>query len=115
MHKLVSIKLNKDFRRAYYQGKFKAYPLLVTYQVKNRDKQTRIGITTSKKIGCAVLRNRARRIIKQAFFELMKEGNISAGYDYVFVARQKTAACEFHELKKTMKKQIFTLSNLQHK
>ena len=35
MKNLQSLKLNKEFKRAYYQGKFKAHPLLVTYMVRN--------------------------------------------------------------------------------
>ena len=61
---------------------------LVTYARKNRGKETRIGITTSKKIGNAVQRNRARRIIRAACREVGAE--FPRGYDLVFVARHKT-------------------------
>lgn len=107
MKKIISIKLNKEFKRAYYRGKFKANPFLVTYMVKNRLPFPRVGITTSKKIGCAVKRNRARRIIRQAFYELEKESVISLkGYDFVFVARNLTTASTTKQIKEIMKKQI---------
>ena len=48
---------------------------------------TRLGITTSKKIGKAVQRNRARRLIKTAYRNLLPE--IAPGYDIVVVARTK--------------------------
>lgn len=107
MEKVLSLKLNKEFKRAYFQGKFKAHPLLVTYVVKNKAKKPRIGITTSKKIGCAVKRNRARRIIKQAFVEIRKENLFDLnGYDFVFVARSETPLSTTKNVKKIMKKQI---------
>lgn len=107
MKKVVSLKLNKEFKRAYFQGKFKAHPLLVTYAIRNRLKKPRIGITTSKKIGCAVKRNRARRIIKQAFMEIKDEQLLDLnGYDFVFVARADTPLSTTKLVKNVMKKQI---------
>lgn len=69
MAEIITLKENKDFRRLYYRGKSKASPVLVTYVMKNRVGETRVGITTSKKIGIAVKRNRARRVIRAAFSE----------------------------------------------
>lgn len=107
MDKTLSLKLNKEFKRAYFAGKYKAHPLLVSYCVKNHRKSARIGITTSKKIGGAVQRNRARRVIRQAFFEISKENEFNlSGYDFVFVARTKTAEAKSYEVKKVMKKEL---------
>ena len=47
-----------------------------------------MGITTSKKIGNAVERNRARRVIRAAYRSI--EDKVSENYDFVFVARSKT-------------------------
>lgn len=47
-----------------------------------------MGITTSKKIGNAVERNRARRVIRAAYRSI--ETQISGNYDFIFVARSKT-------------------------
>lgn len=65
--KLAAIKTNKDFRTAYYRGKSQVHPALVTYARRNRQKVTRIGITTGKKLGTAVQRNRCRRVIREAY------------------------------------------------
>ena len=83
-----TLKTNSDFRRAYARGKSYTNPALVMYVRKNRAGSCRIGITTSKKIGNAVQRNRARRVIREAFRQvnLPLKGN----YDVVFVARTKT-------------------------
>lgn len=84
----TTLKKNSDFKRVYFKGKSYVNSSLVVYVFKNKWKLSRYGITTSKKIGCAVKRNRARRIIKQAFKELSKR--IKPGYDIIFVARGKT-------------------------
>ena len=83
-----TLKLNKEFRRLYGRGKSAVSPVLVAYVLRNRLGYCRIGITTGKKIGCAVARNRARRVITAAWRQLLPD--ISGGYDIVFVARGKT-------------------------
>lgn len=75
--KPVTLKLNKEYKRAYYRGSYKAGPLLVTYMVKNNRRMIRYGITTGKKIGNAVKRNRSRRIIRAAFRQLLDDFSFS--------------------------------------
>ena len=104
MKNLQSLKLNKEFKRAYYQGKFKAHPLLVTYMVRNNLGIVRVGITTSKKNGKANQRNRARRVIRQAFVNVKDKFEFKMGYDIVFVARQKTVECKTYDVEKVMLK-----------
>lgn len=88
MQPIGTLKTNSDFRRAYMRGKSYTNPALVTYVIKNRAGLCRIGITASKKIGNAVQRNRARRVIREAF--RMIDIPIKGNYDIVFVARTKT-------------------------
>lgn len=56
----VSLKSNRDFRRLYSRGKQAVAPTMVLYTRKNRLKENRLGITTGKKLGNAVTRNRIR-------------------------------------------------------
>lgn len=88
MKQTVTIKSNCDFRRVYGKGKSFQGPALVSYVLKNRAGICRIGITTSKKIGNAVERNRSRRVIRAAYG--MIEDKIHGNYDFVFVARSRT-------------------------
>lgn len=83
------LNLNKDFRRLYGRGKNFVHPLLVTYVMKTKRGEVRYGITAGKKVGCAVMRNRARRVIEAALRECLKSVNCS-GADIVFVARSRT-------------------------
>ncbi len=88
MTKPAALNENKDFRRLYHRGTSRVHPALVTYVMKNRAGFCRVGITTSKKIGNAVQRNRARRVIREAYRQLLPQ--IQGGYDLVFVARTRT-------------------------
>lgn len=100
MEKYVTLKENRDFQRLYHKGKSFVSPVLVTYVLKNRNNNLRFGITTGKKIGKAVVRSRARRVIRAAYFELYKD--IKPGFDFVFVARGKTPFVKSTQIKKAM-------------
>lgn len=102
---METIRDNRVFQRGYKRGKSFVSPVLVTYVVKGKkNSPTRIGITTSKKIGGAVQRNRARRIIKEAFRLLSPE--VKPGYDIIFVARLKTIYSMEPVIEKAMHKHL---------
>ena len=114
--KPVTLKLNKEYKRAYYRGSYKAGPLLVTYVIKNNRHMIRYGITTGKKIGNAVNRNRSRRIIRAAFRQLLEDFSFSdfpEGLDFDFVAREKTPEAKSTDIYKTMKYQVSHLLSKQ--
>ena len=62
-------------------------PYAVVYVMKNRRNNIRLGITTGKKIGNAVKRNRAKRVVTAAFRQCIAQ--IPEGYDFVIVARSR--------------------------
>lgn len=86
---------------------------LVTYAMKRRGNGVRYGITTSKKIGNAVARNRARRVIRAAFSAL--EPRIIGSWDFVFVARGKTGKVKMQAVKKDMESHFQTLGVIYEK
>lgn len=90
MLEYVSLNKNGDFLRIYRTADSCVKPSLVLYAKKNRVGVCRLGITTSKKIGCAVERNRSRRVIRAAFQSVMSERTVKENWDFVFVARTKT-------------------------
>lgn len=104
MTSVSTLKQNTDFHRAYGRGKSVSSPYLVTYAVKNRNQGCRYGITTSKKLGSAVERNRCRRIIRAAFSSVSPE--CMQGYDLVFVARFKTKQLKTDDVITVMRKQL---------
>ncbi len=104
MSEIFTLKENRDFQRLYKKGKSQISPLLVTYILKNKSDNLRYGITTGKKIGNAVRRSRARRVIRAAFRECAP--NLKSGYDIVFVARGKTPFVKSTDVKKSMEYQF---------
>ena len=96
-----SIVRNSDFARAYRRGKSFVSPFLVTYVLRRRTGGVRGGITTSKKIGGAVQRVRARRVIRAALAAtgLDEKKNV----DLVFVARTATTRVKTPKVEKAMR------------
>ena len=84
---MQKIKLNRDFRRIYGRGKSYVTPFFVVYCMKNKHEDIRLGITAGKKIGGAVERNRAKRVISAAFRQCL--ANIHPGHDFIIVARTR--------------------------
>lgn len=111
MEKLVPICRNNDFRRIYARGKSYVSPLVVVYALKNRTKNVRVGITTSKKVGNAVQRNRSRRVIREAFRALAPR--VRPGFDLVLVARGKTPYVKSTDVRRQLKRQLQTAGLLR--
>lgn len=97
-----TVKLNQNymFRRLYRVGKSKVTPFFAVYVRKNRLKQNRVGITVTKKIGNAVQRNRARRVIVEAYRLL--EDELPVGMDLVIVARKKAVFVKMQTVKESL-------------
>lgn len=98
---------NGEFRALYHRGKSQVHSALVTYARKNRLKYPCVGITTGKKVGGAVRRNRCRRIIREAFRELAPQ--IQGGWNVVFVARQRTGGMKSTQIRDVMEAQLKAL------
>jgi ribonuclease P protein component len=85
---------------------------LIVVQARRRNPprpETGAGFTTTKKIGNAVIRNRARRRLREAAMALLPVHGVR-GADYVFVARQETAAAPWPRLLDDMEKALVSLS-----
>ena len=91
----TSLKLNHIFRRLYHTSGF-ADGLLVLYARKNRTDTNRVGITVSKKLGKAHIRNRTRRRIREVY--RLNEAAFRPGWDIVVVARSKAVDAPFDKL-----------------
>ncbi len=92
-----SLKLNHIFRRLYSSGG-KANALLVVYARKNRLGINRVGVTVSKKLGKAVIRNRVRRRLREVY--RLNESRFLPGWDIVVVARGRAIDASFSDLTK---------------
>jgi len=97
----VSIKNDYEFKRIYKKGRSFVNASLVVYILKNNLPYNRVGITTSRKIGNAISRNRARRVIREAYRQI--ENELSLGYDFIFVARTRTCTIKMQHLASIMR------------
>ena len=92
-----ALKLNHIFRRLYATQGF-ANGMLVLYARPNRLGGNRVGITTGKKLGHAVVRNRARRRLREVY--RLNESLFKPGFDIVVVARHKCVTADIQKLTK---------------
>ena len=93
-----ALKLNHIFRRLYHTGGV-ANGFLVLYARRNRTDTNRVGITVSKKLGKAHIRNRVRRRFREVY--RLNEEKFQPGWDIVVVARSKAVDVEFSKLTKS--------------
>ena len=93
-----SLKFNHIFQRLYHtRGVADGY--LVLYARKNRTQLNRVGLTASKKLGKAHVRNRVRRRLREVY--RLNEEKFLPGWDIVVVARSKAVDAEFSQLTKS--------------
>lgn len=101
MKKKLRIKKNEEFQLVFHRGQSFANKQFVIYMLpKEEQAYFRIGLSVSKKIGNAVMRNQIKRYIRQSFLEL--EDQIVKGQDYVIIARKPAASMTFHEVKASL-------------
>ena len=93
-----SLKLNHVFRRLYHSNGV-ADGYLVLYARKNRTDTNRVGITVSKKLGKAHVRNRTRRRLREVY--RLNEAKFRPGWDIVVVARTRAVEAPFDKLTKS--------------
>lgn len=86
MEKAYRIKKNSDFQFIYKKGKSVANRQFVVYTKSNKNEDHfRLGISVSKKLGNAVVRNRIKRAIRENF-KVHKEDILPL--DIIVIARQ---------------------------
>ena len=97
--KLAAIKEHHLYNKAYQKGSRAGGECITVYVLKDHAARrrmlahpqhltlNRIGISVSKKIGGACVRNRAKRIIREGYRAIMKEDRLKVGFLVVIAAR----------------------------
>ena len=91
-----SLKDSARFRKLYRSGDSAVTGCLVIYRKPNRTDENRIGITVGKKLGHAVVRNRARRRIREIY--RLHEEEFLSGNDLVIVVRTAAVYAGYGEI-----------------
>lgn len=99
MDSAVTVKENYEFRRIYRKGKSAVSPQLVIYCQRNRRGHSRLGVSVSTKLGCAVVRNRVRRRIREIY--RLNRAKMLPGYDLIVVARVRAVETDYQKLDRT--------------
>ena len=99
MAKILTFKKRKDFLRvaSNFHVATRHMVLQAAYSLSQSD-DIWVGFTATKKIGNAVCRNRSKRRLRAVVREVLGQYAL-AHIDYIFIARQSTACCDFQELK----------------
>jgi ribonuclease P protein component len=104
---IITIKKNREFRQVFARGRYSSDRLLVVYRAANGSGRRRFGVTVSRKLGGAVVRNRVRRRLKEIC--RLNQEVFPSGYDYVIVARPPAAECDHQVLAGSLLKLVGSL------
>lgn len=85
-----------DYARVRKIGRSRAHPLLILASTPNDAHSVRVGLTVGKKVGTAVRRNRAKRLLREA--ARLSLPRIAPGHDIVLIGRADTAAAGLLEV-----------------
>ncbi|MBE6726416.1 MAG: ribonuclease P protein component [Ruminococcaceae bacterium] len=117
-----SLKENHLFRAAYRKGGRKSTDTVTVYVMKDRSagllrkqnpmKQTvnRVGISASKKVGGAVQRNRAKRVIREALRQIERTAGLKKGYLIVIVPKPACTVCKMQDVQSDLLRCLSALS-----
>lgn len=105
MKKEFRVRKNEDFSRIIKKKQSMASRSFIIYYLKNDLDHARIGISVSKKLGKAVIRNKIKRQVRMM---LQQTINFDDNYDYIVIIRNKYLDLDFNsnlnELKYLYKK-----------
>ena len=96
------LRFQRDFDRLYKKGRSAGDKYVVVFHIANGLSYSRRAFIASKKVGGAVARNRARRLMKEGFRKI--ENEIHAGKDLLFIARRETAAAGGKEVEQSIRR-----------
>ncbi len=99
---LEMLRSTKDFAALQGSSRSRAHPLLILRWRDNGLGHERIGLSTGRRVGNAVVRNRVRRRLREVLRQSVHRP--LGGWDLLVVARPASAAASYIELKAAMER-----------
>lgn len=96
------LRARRDFEAIRAVSKSRAHPLLVIRYVPRDRDVTRFGLSTARRVGGAVVRNRVRRRIRESLRRLGPQ--LQGGWDVLIVARPASATATSSELQEALER-----------
>ncbi|RMG78475.1 MAG: ribonuclease P protein component [Chloroflexi bacterium] len=97
MQRRYRLRHTADFERLRREGRVFRHPLMLVSLAQNHLPYNRYGFIVSKRIGRAVVRNRVRRLMREAVHLL--HPRLRAGYDVVLIARRPIVGQPFQAVR----------------
>ena len=102
------LRVRGDFDRVFKRGRRLGGPRFVMIALPNGRLEHRLGIAASRKLGGAVVRNRARRLLRESFRRQELTGDV--GFDLVIVVRTDLAGCTQAEVDREFRERLRRLT-----
>ena len=96
----VRLQKPADFKRVRRQGKSHAHPFVVLISRPNDVDQLRIGVSAGKRVGNAVQRNRAKRLLRAGIHRLLD--GLQSGHDIILLAREAILQAKSQDVQKAL-------------
>jgi ribonuclease P protein component len=93
-----------EYKTIYREGGKQVGKNLVLYTYCHGGEKTRFGITVTKKIGKAVVRNRAKRLIREVIRQNLQK--LKYGYDFVVVSRKKIITASYRDIQEELVRMV---------
>ena len=102
MRREYSLRRNKEFRYVYRRGKSVSDKYFVLIYVKTKTPHLKVGFSVSKKLGNAVLRNKLKRRMKEAFFSMLNK--VSKKSLIVFIPKKTAKDLDYSSIQNSFGK-----------
>ena len=97
-----------DYLACYQRGRPVTGPLATLHVLPNRLGRPRLGITATRKIGNAVVRNRLRRRCREVYRRFRRRADLPA-LDIVVNLKPRAAAANWNETRRQLERQLETV------
>jgi ribonuclease P protein component len=84
-----------EYRYVYSNGKRYSFPLFTVFALTTNRETSRLGVTVTRKIGKAVVRNRSKRVLKEVFRR--NKGRLPCSLDLVINVKDKLITADYRE------------------